>query len=325
MRADPAALPADLYRAADVGELDRIAIEEFGIPGATLMDRAGRAAFAALKKHFPDAGSVCVVCGAGNNAGDGFVVARCAAEAGMPVRVLVLTDAARLKGDALGAFEAMRAKGVDAEPFAPEAIEACDVVVDGIFGTGLDREVTGAFAEAIAAIGAAGRPVLALDIPSGLAADTGRALGACVRAAITISFIGLKRGMFTGDARRCCPRVLFDDLQVPAELYARVAPAARRTSFAELGRVLGPRRRSAHKGRYGHVLVVGGEAGFSGAARLAGEGAARIGAWRRSASRAPSSCATASRIARRCSSSRGAPPCSPSAPDSGAASGVVPC
>ena len=261
MRADHVALPAALYRAAEVRELDRIAIEELGIAGATLMDRAGRAAFAALKRQFPDAGALSVVAGAGNNAGDGFVVARCAREAGMTVRVLMLADAERLRGDALDAYEKMGALGVSAEPFDASALADSDLIVDAIFGTGLDREVTGAFAVAIAAINAAGQPVLSLDIPSGLHADTGRALGVCVNATLSISFIGLKRGMFTGDARVHCAVVLFDDLGVPPALYERVAPSALRTSYAELGTPLGARRRSAHKGRYGHVLVVGARVG----------------------------------------------------------------
>lgn len=278
MRDDHPALPTNLYRAAQVREMDRIAIEELGIPGATLMDRAGRAAFAALRRHFPQARSLRVVCGAGNNAGDGFVLARYAREAGMRVGVGMLADAGRLRGDAREAYDRMRAGGLDGEPFAAADLAACDLIVDGLFGTGLDRTVAGAWADAIAAINEAGRPVLALDIPSGLDADSGRPLGACVRATLSISFIGLKRGMFTGEARIYCGPVLFDDLGVPPALYARVAPAARRTAFAELGGVLGPRARSAHKGRFGHVLVIGGDLGFAGAARLAGEGAARTGA-----------------------------------------------
>jgi NAD(P)H-hydrate epimerase len=276
--APSAALPTALYRANQVRELDRIAIEELGIPGATLMARAGNAAMDVLAQRWPRAPRVSVVCGLGNNAGDGFVVARLAAAAGYRVRVGLLGDAARLRGDALGAYQQMKADGIGDEAYAGGMLEDAEVIVDAIFGTGLDRAVTGAFAEAIAQINGSDAAVLALDIPSGLHADTGCALGACVAADVTVTFIGLKQGLFTGEARNYCGQIVFDDLAVPGALYERVAVDARRVDMGSLAGVLGPRSRVANKGRYGHVLVIGGETGFAGAARLAGEGAARSGA-----------------------------------------------
>jgi len=271
-------LPSALYRAAEVRELDRIAIEELGIAGATLMERAGVAAFKALRHAFPDARRIAVVCGPGNNGGDGFVVARHAAGAGLEVRVGLIGQRDRLRGDALGAHDRMRDAGIVLEDYDARLLEGADVVVDALFGTGLDRDVEGAHAACITEMNASGAPALAIDIPSGLDADTGRVHGVCLAAECTVSFIGLKRGLFTGEARNYCGEVLFDDLGVPPELYEKVPSDVRRVELAALAGVLGARRRSAHKGRFGHVLIVGGDSGFAGAARMAGEGAARTGA-----------------------------------------------
>jgi len=277
---DPSAtaLPAALYRAEQVRELDRIAIEELAIPGATLMERAGVAALEALRRAFPAARRLRIVCGPGNNGGDGFVLARHAAAAGLTVRVGLLGDAARLRGDALGAHDRMRDASVEAHGYTAGILDDADVIVDALFGTGLDRDVEGAWGECIAHMNASPAPVVAMDIPSGLHADTGRVLGVCVCAALSVSFIGLKQGMFTGEARNYCGRVLFDDLGVPPALYERIPVTVRRAEMAMLGGILGKRRRSDHKGSYGHVLIIGGESGFAGAARMAGEAAARIGA-----------------------------------------------
>lgn len=272
------ALPLELYRAQQARELDRIAIEEFHIPGATLMDRAGLAAFEALRRTWPRARRLAVVCGPGNNGGDGFVLARHAAGAGYAVAVSLLGDPARLRGDALGAYDRMREAGIALQAYDRTLLEDADVIVDALFGTGLDRDVEGAFATCIDDINGVQAAVLAIDIPSGLHADSGRVLGRCVSAALSVSFIGLKQGMFTGEARNVCGQVVFDDLDVPPEIYARVPVSARRADMASLAGVLGRRPRSGHKGRFGHVLIIGGDAGFAGAARMAGEGAARTGA-----------------------------------------------
>ncbi|PKM44240.1 MAG: bifunctional ADP-dependent NAD(P)H-hydrate dehydratase/NAD(P)H-hydrate epimerase [Gammaproteobacteria bacterium HGW-Gammaproteobacteria-1] len=266
-------LPPDLYRAAQVRELDRLAIEEFGIPGAALMARAGGAAYALLRQRWPAARRIAVVCGTGNNGGDGFVLARLASEAGLEVALYQVGDPAHLRGDALAA-----AAGLAAKPLAAGDLRHCEVVVDALLGTGLTGEVRDAWRQAVAAINESGRPVLALDIPSGLDADTGAVLGCAVRAAATITFIGLKQGLLTGSGPALCGDLYFDDLAVPGAIYQRVPAAARRLDWAHFAATLAPRARDAHKGDFGHVLVVGGEAGFSGAARLAAEAAARVGA-----------------------------------------------
>lgn len=280
MRPEPTArLPAALYTAEHVRGFDRVAIDSLGIPSATLMDRAGGAAYRALRALCPEARRPLVLCGAGNNAGDGYVVARLAAEAGLEARVLAVGDPERLKGDAAAAAGAAREAGVAIEPFAPHADLAADVLVDALFGTGLDRPLEGVWAEAVAAINGSRLPVLAVDIPSGLHADTGRVLGVAVLASVTVTYVALKRGLFTGEGPSCCGRVLFHGLGVPEPAYAGVAPDALRLATLALARQsLGPRRRGTYKGHCGHVLVVGGDLGYAGAGRLAAEAAARCGA-----------------------------------------------
>ncbi len=279
MAPDPTArLPTALYRAEQVRELDRIAIEDEGIPGATLMERAGIAAFHALRRTWPEARRIAVVCGPGNNGGDGFVVARHAAAAGLTVSVGLVGDAARLAGDALGMHDRMVDAGLEARAYSRDILDGAEVIVDALFGTGLDRSVEGAPGACIDDLNGHAAPVLAIDIPSGLHADTGRTLGRGVEASVSVSFIGLKQGMFTGEARNHCGRIAFDDLGVPAAIYERLTPSARRADLPSLAGILGTRRRSDHKGSFGHVLVIGGDSGFAGAARMAGEGAARSGA-----------------------------------------------
>jgi hydroxyethylthiazole kinase-like uncharacterized protein yjeF len=269
-------LPHALYRAAQVRELDRCAIEDHEIPGAELMERAGAVAFKRLRERWPEARNITLVCGSGNNGGDGYVVARLAHQAGLAARVLQLGDPEHLEGDAREKANSYHASGGVAEPYALLPLRT-DLIVDAVLGTGLDREVQGALADALTKINAHRAPKLALDIPSGLHADTGRILGVAVRAEATVSFIGLKQGMFTGEGPDCCGEIAFDALEVPAVIYSREVLAARRIDWATRGELLGRRRRSAHKGNFGHVLVVGGALGFSGAPRLTGAGALRAG------------------------------------------------
>jgi len=270
-------LPHALYRAEQVRELDRIAIQEYGIPGLTLMERAGAEAFALLQAHWPDIRHVAVLCGIGNNGGDGYVLARLALQQGLEVGLLQLGDPGRLQGDALAVAERFKAAGGRVSSF--QALpEKTGLIVDAVFGTGLEREVVGKWRQALERVNQSRAQVLALDIPSGLHSDTGQILGEAVRADATISYIGLKQGMFTGDGPACCGDIRFHALDVPARIYSREILAARRLDWRQQATRLSPRSRSAHKGNFGHVLVIGGDRGFSGAIRLAAEAAARSGA-----------------------------------------------
>jgi hydroxyethylthiazole kinase-like uncharacterized protein yjeF len=267
------ALP--LYTAAQVRELDRLAIEEAGIPGYTLMTRAGEACWQVLRGNWPGARRVSVVCGTGNNGGDGYVVARLALAAGLQVQLLQLGDAAHIHGDAERARQDFLAAGGRVTAFGEAALDAPDVIVDAMLGTGLERPLAGGWLDAALAINAGGCPVLAVDLPTGLLADSGHVPGEAVRAKVTVTFIGRKRGLFTGMGPDYTGEVCFDDLGVPADVCARVPAGAALHAGAAPG---GPRPRTAHKGDFGHVLVIGGGPGMAGAVRLAGEAALRTGA-----------------------------------------------
>lgn len=272
-------LPHNLYSASQSRELDRLATANYSLPGATLMARAAKAAFDCLRARWPEARRVLVCCGVGNNAGDGYVLARLAHEAGMQVQVAQVGEGGRLRGDALAAADAACAAGLRPMPWhRGMGLQHYDVVVDALLGTGLNGEVRAEWRSAIEEINGSGRPVLALDLPSGLDADTGAVLGAAVRADLTVTFIALKSGLFTGAGPALCGELRFDDLQLPGQLYAQVTASAQRLTHKRFTALLSPRARDGHKGLYGHVLVVGGEAGFAGAARLAAEAAARVGA-----------------------------------------------
>ncbi|MBL6985798.1 MAG: NAD(P)H-hydrate dehydratase [Methylobacter sp.] len=267
-------LPINLYLAAQVRELDRIAIQDRGISGFELMSRAGAEVFVLLKKHWPDARSIAVFCGSGNNAGDGYVIAKLGLDAGLEVCVYAVSDTEKLNGDALTAYRQYSQSDGKVLPFQTGQSFNADVLVDALLGTGLDRPVTGLYADAIQAINAHSSPVIAVDIPSGLNADTGNVMGCAVKAACTMTFIGLKQGLLTGQAAEYCGEICYMDLGVPDDVFAEIKAAAMRVVKTPLLR----RDRCAHKGSYGHVLIVGGDLGYSGAARMAGEAALRVGA-----------------------------------------------
>ena len=273
-------LPNEIYTSVQVRGLDRVAIEEFAIPGYELMCRAGEAALDCLRGRWPAARELTIVCGSGNNAGDGYVVARLAIRNGFSVRVLSLVPGERLGGDALRAYRDFEAAGGTARPCDGDSGMALsgDIIVDALLGTGLDRPLEGRFADAVAAINAAGVPVLALDIPSGLHADTGLPLGRAVRATATITFVGLKLGLFLGRGIDYRGTLEFAGLGVPAQAYAAVAAPLQRLDRRCIRRALQPRQRSAHKGSHGSLLLIGGAPGMSGAIRLAAEAALRAGA-----------------------------------------------
>ena len=186
-------LPLDLYNAAAVRELDRIAIDEFAIPGILLMKRAARAAFAALLARWPQVEQLHVFCGTGNNGGDGFIVAALARQRGLAVTVWQVGAIDKIGGDAAKARQFAIREQVEIKTF-DGVVPQAGVIVDALLGTGLSGSVRAPYNEAIGAINASGLPVLALDIPSGLCSDTGSILGCAVSADATISFIGLKQG-----------------------------------------------------------------------------------------------------------------------------------
>lgn len=268
-----------LYRAGQIKLFDKTAIAQYGIAGHVLMERAGQAALQTLKNHWPTARHVFVCCGTGNNGGDGFVLARLAHEAGLSVSVFLVGDENKIKGDALLTLKKFKAAGLSMTTYAPEAsFNQADVIVDALLGTGFKAPLAPQYMEAIESIHASQKPVLSLDVPSGLDPDTGAVAKGAVRATVTISFIALKQGLFTGDGLTYSGRVEFANLEVPAALYSLEKPSAWRLTPETLGPFLSPRDRNAHKKQFGHVLVVGGNLGFSGAPVLSATAALRMGA-----------------------------------------------
>ncbi len=224
----------NLYTAAQTRALDRAAIEDSGIPGITLMSRAASASFELLMDLWPDVAEIQVLCGTGNNGGDGYLVADLAHKRGIGVSVYQLGDTGKISGDAKLAREQALANGVEEATYSPGCLRAGGVIVDAMLGTGLGGEVRGPYTAAIAEVNETGAPVLAVDIPSGLCSDTGRVLGLAVVADVTVSFIGLKRGLFTLDAPDYTGAIQFTDLGVPVEAYQQVAAGCQRLELEYL-------------------------------------------------------------------------------------------
>ena len=271
----PPDLTVALYTAEQVRRIDRTAIDECGIAGFELMRRAADAVFATLRRRWPDARRVAVLAGRGNNGGDALLVGGLALQHGLDVDAFAATDAPA--GDASRARDSFLEAGGRIARFADADFAGADVIIDGVFGTGLARTVEGESATVISRANESGVPVLAVDIPSGLSSDTGAALGAAIRADATVSLVAWKRGLFTGDAADCVGARELAPLDVPAAAYAHVKPDA--TLLGGAGaRTLPPRRGNVNKGNFGHVLAIGGDRGMGGAIRLAGEAALRCGA-----------------------------------------------
>ncbi|MGA8262067.1 MAG: NAD(P)H-hydrate dehydratase [Arenicellales bacterium] len=265
-----------LYTAAGVRELDRVAIEECGIDAWELMRRAGLVGYRLMRHAFPRARRIAVFCGGGNNGGDGYVLAALARERGMEVE-LVATGQPK-SAEARRALAEFRAAGGMVKNGTHEVPAGTEVIVDALLGTGLEKAPAGEYGAAIARINASHRPVIALDIPSGLHADTGTALEPCVRAGATATFIGRKLGCFTGDGRAVVGRLHFDDLGVPGEIYDHVECVATLIDPAPFATFVRARSPVAHKGDAGRVLVVGGNHGMPGAPCMAARAAHRSGA-----------------------------------------------
>ena len=271
----PSSWPLSLHDAAQVRALDA-RLMAAGTPGAVLMQRAAQAAWRALRRRWPQVRKLCVLAGPGNNAGDGYLLAVLARRAGWDVQMYSLADPARLRDAAAQAYAEACAQGVQVQPWHAEAV-LDGLLVDAMLGTGLAGELREPYASAVARINASGLPCLALDIPSGLCADTGRLWGAAVRADLTVTFIALKLGLFTGAGPDQVGELCFADLQADAALCAAAPAMAQRLTAGNLQR-LPARPRTTHKGRCGRLLVVGGERGYGGAALLAAQSGLRGGA-----------------------------------------------
>jgi len=264
----------ELLTSEEMGSADRLAIEG-GVPGLVLMENAGRGVADEVARRFPDAGTVAVLCGPGNNGGDGFVAARLLLEKGYTVRLGFDGDVDRLPPDA--SAMAKRWTSVVA-PLSEALFAEADVVVDALFGAGLARPIAGKFAGLIEALNASGRPVVAVDVPSGIDGTTGAVRGVAVSAAATVTFFRLKPGHLLVPGREACGEVSAVDIGIPDDVLATIKPR----TFADepalwLAQFPWPKV-EGHKYARGHAVVVSGPAYSTGAARLAAMGALRAGA-----------------------------------------------
>ncbi|WED24456.1 NAD(P)H-hydrate dehydratase [Vibrio sp. JC009] len=269
---------ASLYQAKDVREGELEVAERLNLEMYELMRRAGQSVFDLLLSGYPDAQNILIVCGGGNNGGDGYVVAKLAKRRGMSVQLWQIGDPADLKGDAATAKDEWLAEQGTISSPQPKIPENVDLIIDGLLGTGLSGEVRQNYALLINAINQAQKPVISIDIPSGLCSDTGRNLGCVVKAQHTVSFIALKRGLFTGQAANYTGKVHFAGLAVDQAFRQLVDAKAHLITAEAVEPFLAPRERVSHKGNNGRVLCLGGDRGMFGAIRLTSEACARTGA-----------------------------------------------
>ncbi|MEM8497007.1 MAG: NAD(P)H-hydrate dehydratase [Pseudomonadota bacterium] len=275
--------PSKLYRTSVVREFDRVAIEQHGIAGIVLMKRAAMAMLQLAQQRWPHAEQLRVVCGGGNNGGDGYLFAALAAQRALEVEVLSLRPCGALKGDALLARQMAEQADVRIIELADgEDIGAWlasgDLLIDALLGTGLGSAVRADCLALIENMVASELPILSADVPSGLNSDTGEIMGAAVKADCTISFVALKSGLMTASGRACCGDIFLSDLAIPPEVFADTKPLATLLNLVDQLTTSPRREQDSHKGSHGHVLIVGGDIGMGGAAVLAASSALASGA-----------------------------------------------
>ncbi|MCX8117235.1 MAG: NAD(P)H-hydrate dehydratase [Desulfobacterota bacterium] len=275
--------------AEQMQELDRKAIETYRIPGILLMENAGRGATEAILDAFPEIQKkrVVIIAGKGNNGGDGFVIARHLVHRGIAVKVILLADPKSLRGDAETNYTILHRMGGEIYP-APSSkeyqkvrrdVEYADLLVDAIFGTGLDAEVRGYYREVIDHLNSQRVPIVAVDVPSGLNANTGRPLGTAVRATLTVTFGLPKVGLLLSPGTEYVGTLKVIDIGFPKRLVEEENLSTHLLEGKKIFEVLSiPRRPDTHKGDYGHLLVIAGSVGKTGAAAMVCEAALRMGA-----------------------------------------------
>ncbi len=270
-------LPLELYSVKQIRTIEKLAINQYQIAEQDLMERAGHAAYDVMNQSFPGISSLYVVCGGGNNGGDGYVLARLAHLKGINVRVDYLGNLDNLSACARKAYDLAVKAGVAVAPYDDEGEFEADLIVDAIFGIGLSGKVRSKESELINNLNASGLPILAIDTPSGLDADRGVVLGHCIKATVTVTFIGIKQGMITADGMDCCGELVCDSLGL-SNYLDEVAFSAMRLSKVHLPYFLPERVKNSHKGMFGHVVIIGGGYGMPGAAVMAAMAAYRVGA-----------------------------------------------
>ncbi len=266
-----------LYTVDQIKKLEQLYANMHSGETYALMERAGATVAIEIKKRWPKSQNILVMCGSGNNAGDGFVVARLLAQSGRKVTVVELSQAKK-KGDAARAYARLDEVKVNYAPWDVHLLEQQDILVDALLGTGITGALKPEYLKVIDAVNATAIPVVAVDLPSGLDANTGMVRQSAVKAELTMTFIGVKRGLLTGDAADYCGEIVLKDLDCGSGIFSLVEPDAYQFRYQQGIKYLKPRPRVSHKGHFGHVLIIGGDLGYSGAITLTGEAALRTGA-----------------------------------------------
>jgi NAD(P)H-hydrate epimerase len=259
-----------LYSAKTSQAIDRDAIENHSIPGILLMKRAGWFAFQTLQQQYPNAEHIHIVCGTGNNGGDGFVIAQYAAINGLKVSVSLLGEQSKIKGDALIALQELQQAGIKPQSFSDVLIEEADIIVDAIFGTGLNQPISGIYAEVIEQINQSNKSTVAIDIPSGIHADTGAIQGTAIRAQHTCTFITQKLGLHTSHGQERSGKVHFSSLFIDPKIIAEHTVIACNHPLKFWLNKLPKREATHHKGSAGTACLIGGNQTMMGAIQLAG-------------------------------------------------------
>lgn len=269
-------LTQKLYRAAQVKHLELEAAASVGLSKFELMQRAGKAVFENCVSLMPNSECYLILVGVGNNAGDGYITALNAKNAGKEVILCAIEPEREVQGDAARAQQAWLNNGGKVQAFNESMLLRCDLVIDALLGIGIVGIIRNEFADVIDAINNSGKPVLSVDLPSGLDADTGESLGRCINADVTVTFIGIKLGLTTGAGKQSCGRLVFEDLGI-GRAFADIARSDATALDLKHFKGLAPRPVHSHKGSYGRLLCVGGNNGMSGAIRLSAEAALRSG------------------------------------------------
>ncbi|MDI9223847.1 bifunctional ADP-dependent NAD(P)H-hydrate dehydratase/NAD(P)H-hydrate epimerase [Pantoea sp. EA-12] len=277
IEANPRSLTHSVWPAQAMRQLERDAADSLGLTLYELMHRAGQASYELARAQWPQTQHWLILCGHGNNGGDGYVVARLAQAAGINITLLACEGNHPLPEEAQSAQQAWLEAGGVIHAATAAWPETVDLIVDALLGTGINRPPAAPYAGLIDLTNAHGAPVLALDVPSGLDAATGATPGSAIVADHTLSMIALKPGQLTGKARDVVGRLHCDNLGLGAFLAGEEAPVLRYDA-QDLVRWLKPRRATSHKGDHGRLLVIGGDKGTAGAIRMTGEAALRSGA-----------------------------------------------
>lgn len=264
-----------LYSVKQAQAIDHQAINQLGLTGLTLMKRAAAFASDVIQQQWPQARQLYILCGPGNNGGDGYALAKIAHINGYQVEIAQIGETP-LEGEAAQARQEALALGLISADFSAQKLMQADLVVDALFGIGLNRPLEGPWNQIIDAINMAQRPVLALDIPSGLDANNGQVLGAAIQAQHTATFIVHKTGLYLNDGPDFTGQVHLSDLQLPEELFNEFTPLATSWQQDDLPSIT--RRRNSHKGTYGSALLIGGNHNMMGALALSGKACLRSGA-----------------------------------------------